>query len=124
MTEKARKIVGWILAGLISAFLIVASGLPKLGLFGDMSEHFAKYGISNNTAFVIGIIEITSALLFLIPRTGVIGTLLLASYLGGAIATHLEHNESLSFAVTFEALIWITAFIRFPELSRRILGKA
>jgi hypothetical protein len=49
--------------------------------------------------------------------------MLLASYMGGVIVTHLEHDNQIAFGIIFEIIIWITAFIRFPELSRRILGK-
>ena len=79
-------------------------------------------GIDATTYFFIGIIEIISLVLFLIPRTGIIGTLLIASYMGGAIATHLQHHQPIAMAVIIQILLWITAFIRFPELKERLLS--
>ncbi|BAV06434.1 integral membrane protein [Filimonas lacunae] len=57
--------------------------------------------------------------MFLFQRSGVLGTLLLSSYLGGAIATHLQHQQNILFPMAIEAAVWITAIIRFPELTRR-----
>lgn len=81
----------------------------------------ANLGFSASTYLVIGIIEIVSLVLFIVPRTGVLGSLLLIAYLGGAIVTHLQHNESIVMAVTIQILLWIAAVIRFPELKERLL---
>lgn len=61
--------------------------------------------------------------MFLIPRTAVLGTLLLVAYMGGAIATHLQHNQPLGAAMGIAALVWIVAALRLPELTSRILRK-
>ena len=81
------------------------------------------FGLDATTFKIIGVIEIISIILFIIPRTRILGTLLLAAYMGGAIATHLEHNESVVSAAVIEAFVWIVAVFRFPELSQRLLGK-
>ena len=62
-------------------------------------------------------------LLFLYPRTGIVGTLLLVAYMGGAICTHLEFAQPLAPPIIISAFVWIVAVVRFPELSQRILGK-
>jgi hypothetical protein len=72
-----------------------------------------------NKLKLLGVVEIISVLLFIIPRTGILGTLLLAAYMGGAIATHLEHRLPLFLPIIIQCLVWITAAIRFPELSKR-----
>jgi hypothetical protein len=69
-------------------------------------------------------VEFLSVLLFIIPRTGVLGTLMLAAYLGGAIATHVEHGQPFIAPAIVQAVVWITAVVRFPELSRRLMGSA
>lgn len=124
MSTKARKIIGWILASLIAGFLCFSAS-AKLGLmdFPGKEEMFLKMGLTGNEPLFVGILEVTGALLFLFPRTGVIGALFLSAFVGGVIATHLEHDNNIIFGVVFETLVWIIAFIRFPELSQRILGK-
>jgi hypothetical protein len=80
------------------------------------------FGLDSATFKIIGIIELISIILFLVPRTGVLGALLLIAYMGGAIASHLEHEESIISAAFVQSFIWVTAILRFPELKERILA--
>jgi len=121
--SKARKITGWALSIVIVLFLIAASAPAKFGMVPEYAKNFPKMGLTGNEPLIVGILEVFCGLVFLIPRTGVIGTILLSAYMGGAIATHMEHDNMPFFACGFEALILITAFIRFPELTSRISGK-
>ena len=82
----------------------------------------AAMGLTAGAVKVIGLVELLSIVLFIIPRTGLLGTLMLAAYLGGAIATHVEHGQPFIAPAVVEALVWITATIRFPEMSRRLMG--
>jgi len=83
----------------------------------------ASFGLSAATYSLLGVIEILSVLLFLYPRTGLLGTLLLSSYLGGAIATHLQHQQNIVFPIAIEAFVWIAAVLRFPELMQRLFNR-
>lgn len=121
MSQKTIKIVGWGLT-IILAFLITMSAFMKLTQNETAVAQAAQFGINANTYLFIGIIEIVSLLLFIIPRTGVFGTLLLAAYFGGAIVTHLQHQQPVIIAVMVQVILWITAFTRFPELRQRIIA--
>jgi hypothetical protein len=121
MNPKTRKVIGWILTGIL-ALLMLFSAFMKLSGNEEAVKGSAALGISGSTLMWIGIIELVSTLLFIYPRTGILGTLLLAAYLGGAIATHLEHAQPLTMPVIVECVLWITAAIRFPELTRRLRG--
>ena len=121
MSQKARNITGWVLTALLS-FLFISSAAMKLSGGDAATAAAASMGLSTGTIQVIGLVELGSLVLFIIPRTGVLGTLLLAAYLGGAIATHLEHQQPIYMAAAIQALVWITATIRFPELSKRLAG--
>lgn len=120
MSQKTIKIIGWVLT-IILAFLFIMSASMKLTQNETAVAQASTFGIDATTYLFIGIIEIISLILFIIPRTGIIGTLLLAAYLGGAIVTHLQHQEPIAMAVIIQMVLWITAFIRFPELSQRLL---
>lgn len=122
MTQKTKNITGWTLSGIL-AFVFIASAFMKLTGSEEAVKGAASMGLTAGTLQLIGIIEIGSILLFLFPRTGLVGTLLLAAYLGGAIVTHLEHGQPVTVPVIIQALVWITAAIRFPELSSRFTGK-
>lgn len=119
MSQKTRKIVGWVLTGLL-ALVFIMSAFMKLTQDEAAVEQAVTFGIDAATYRIIGIIEVVSLVLFIIPRTGVIGTLLLAAYLGGAIVTHLLHQESVVTPVVIQCVLWIAAVIRFPELLQRL----
>jgi hypothetical protein len=123
MTQKAKNITGWILSGLL-ALVFIGSASMKLMGGEEIAKAAIAMGLSAGSLQLIGVLEIVAILLFLIPRTGVLGTLLLAAHLGGAIVTHLEHEQPFIMPVIIQCLLWVTAIIRFPELNRRIMGKS
>lgn len=122
ITERTRNIVGWIFASLVVLMMLASAADKIIG-----SEHALQmggsFGLSKEVYRALGIIEAASALLFLFPRTGLLGTLLLASYLGGAMATHLQHQLSIFFPAAIETFVCLTAIIRYPEVTERILSK-
>jgi uncharacterized membrane protein YphA (DoxX/SURF4 family) len=121
MKSRTQKILGWTLTGALSIIFIM-SAYMKLFPNNDILTQAASIGLDAHSYFCIGVIEITSLILFIIPRTGIIGTLLLVAYMGGAIVTHLEHDQPILTAVIIQSLVWITAFIRFPEMKQRLLS--
>ena len=122
MSSKTKQIVGWVLAGLVAAlFLFSASG--KLMANEEALKMATNFGLDAGSFKMLGIVELVAALLFLYPRTGVLGTLLLAAYMGGAIATHLEHGDSIVAPCVIQAVLWIVAVFRFPELKSRIMSE-
>jgi uncharacterized membrane protein YphA (DoxX/SURF4 family) len=121
MNTKTNNIVQWILAGMLG-FVFIGSGISKL-LASEETVNMAKsIGLSVNQFKILGIVELLSALLFLFTRTGIVGTLLLAAYMGGAIATHLTHGQSPLAPIVLESFIWMVALFRFPELRSRLLN--
>lgn len=123
MSDKTKNIISWVLAGLV-AFIFVGSAISKFTANEEALKMAATFGLDASANFNLGVIEIACVILFAIPRTGILGTLLLAAYMGGAIATHLEHGLPVIAPCAIQAFLWIAAFVRFPELSKRILGKS
>jgi hypothetical protein len=121
MTTKTKNIINWSLAGLVG-FIFIGSAMSKFMGSDETIQMAASIGLSAETFKIVGLVELLSVLLFLIPRTGIIGTLLLAAYMGGAIATHLTHGQSIIAPALIEAIIWIVAAIRFPELKQRLFN--
>jgi len=108
--SKTRKIAGWVISGLLTAlYLFSASG--KLFLHPEQMEqmHLGDWRI------IIALGEIGSALLYLFPKTNKFGTLLLSSYMGGAIIIHMTGGLSIMFPSIILLMIWIGAFIRNPH---------
>jgi len=108
--SKTTNIIAWVISGLLTAlFIFSASG--KLFLHPEQMDqmHLANWRV------IIGIGEITSALLFLIPKTNKLGTFLLSSYMGGAIILHMTGGLSIVMPVLVLILVWITGILRNPD---------
>jgi hypothetical protein len=109
--SKASNIVSWVIAGLLTAlYLFSASG--KLFLHPEQMEQI-KLG---EWRVIIALGEIASALLFLFPKTNRYGTLLLSSYMGGAIILHMTGGMSIAMPTIVLLLVWVVAYLRNPEL--------
>jgi len=121
MSQKAIKITGWTLT-IILGLLFTMSAVMKLTQNETAIAQASSFGIDATTYLIIGVVEIISLILFIIPRTGILGTMLLVAYLGGAIVTHLQHQQPIAMAVIIQIVLWITAFVRFPELKQRLLN--
>src|SRR5690606_41257236 len=115
MTAQGAKIKGWGMT-IVLARVFTMSALMKLTQNETALEQASSIGLDASTYQFIGVIEIISLILFIIPGTGVLGAMLLVAYLGGAMATHLQHQQTIAMAVICLTLLWITAFVRFPEL--------
>lgn len=107
--EKIYKISGWVIAGLLTAlFLFSTSG--KLLHPEQMGQtKLADWRI------IIALGEITSALLFLFPKTNRFGTLLLSSYMGGAIIVHMTNGISIVMPSVVLMLVWLVFYFRHPN---------
>ena len=112
--SKAMNIAGWVLSGLI-ALLLIFSAWMKLSGAKEVVEGFTKMGLQDK-AILIGVGELVSTILFLIPITHPMGVLLLSSYMGGAILANMSSGQSYVFPSVFLVLIWVAGFLRRPWL--------
>ena len=120
MNDKTKNIIGWVLAGLLS-ILFIGSGFMKL-TSGDPNMAKMLGGQSNMMA--LGVLEVLMVVLFLVPRTSVVGALLMIAYIGGAMAVHLTSGQSIVIQTVIQCLIWITSVLRFPELGQKLFNNA
>jgi hypothetical protein len=112
---------GRIMSGLVIVFLLV-DGAIKLVPLDIVTETSAQLGLPATVAMArtLGILTIVSTLLYAIPRTSVLGAILLTGYLGGAIATHLRIGSPLFshtlFGLYLGLLVWGGLFLRDVRL--------
>ena len=112
---------GCIMSGLVIVFLLV-DGAIKLVPLDIVTETSAQLGLPATVAMArtLGILTIVSTLLYAIPRTSVLGAILLTGYLGGAIATHLRIGSPLFshtlFGLYLGLLVWGGLFLREVRL--------
>ena len=68
----------------------------------------------------LGILELACAVVFLIPATSVLGAILLAGYMGGAICTHWRAGDLFLPQVGIALLVWLAIYLREPRLKALI----
>lgn len=108
--------IGWLLSALPSLMLLFSGGM-KLVKPEDVVKGFEHLGYPEHLALALGIVEIGCTLVYLIPRTAVLGAILLTGYLGGAIATHVRLLEIQFLApLVLGVLIWGGLFLRDPRV--------
>jgi hypothetical protein len=117
--SRRRFWAGSILSALAVLFLLF-DGVIKLIRIAPVVESFAQLGLPDHLAFGIGVLELVCVLLYVIPRTSVLGAILLTGYLGGAIVLHLRVGDPLFSHVLFPVyvglLIWGGLFLREDRL--------
>lgn len=112
---------GRVLTFLAAAFLVMDATMKLLALDIVMSTN-AELGWTGDaaTARMQGIILIVITLLYIWPRTAVLGAILITAYLGGAIATHLRIGNPLFthtlFGVYVGLFVWAGLYLRLPRL--------
>jgi DoxX-like family len=125
---RARLWTGRVLSMLVTAFLLFDVTL-KLLHPPMVVEGTAKLGYRESSILVTAILLLASLVLHLVPRTAVLGAVLLTGYLGGAVATHLRVGDPVfshtAFPVYVGALIWAGLVLRRPSLAPLLgLGRA
>ncbi len=110
------KIAGWVLSGLVALFMLGASVAPKLLQLDVALEPLAVVGWPAKYLLLIGVIELVCVVLFLIPRTAVLGAVLFTGLLGAALAANLRVDNPLFshtlFSVYLGIATWVALWLR------------
>jgi len=110
---------GRILSGLVVLFLI-PDGIFKFIKSAPVVDAFAHVGWPMSTSVTLGIVLLVCTVLYAIPRTSVLGGILLTGYLGGAVATHLRIGDPLFSHILFPTylgiLLWLGLYLREERL--------
>lgn len=121
---KGMPRLGTVIMGLAVLFFAF-DGITKVIRVTPVMEACQKMGIGPDQVVGIGILLLACTTLYVIPRTTVLGALLLTGYLGGAAAIHVVHRSGVfptAFAIGFGVLVWTGLILRDPRLARWILA--
>ena len=118
--SRARRI-GIAISALVTAFLVFdAAG--KLAGIAPVKEGTQALGFPVGHAFVMGLVLTVCVVVYVIPRTAVLGALGITAYLGGAVTANMRVEAPLFshtlFAVYLGVLMWVGLAMRRPELLR------
>lgn len=118
-TTAKRPWAGIIVTALPVLFLLF-DAVMKLMNPAPVVESMQRLGYPQGLAPAIGILQLACLAAYVVPRTSVLGAILLTGYLGGAVATHVRVGDPLFSHVLFPVyvgvLVWAGLYLREPRL--------
>jgi DoxX-like family len=111
-TSKGSFRAGWVLTGLIGAFLLVDGG-GRLAGFAPYVDGMTQFGYATSLAPWIGLALLVCTIAMLVPRTAVLGCILVTGYLGGAVATQVRVEDPwFLFPAVLGVVMWLGLYLR------------
>lgn len=112
---KWQIMTGWALSGLLVLVFLPSAYFKVAQPAGFIEEWGKNYPASS--ALPLGVIELATFVLYLVPKTRYVGGLLMLAYLGGAVATHLHANDGMFFVPVLVGVVaWLGLYLRDPKL--------
>lgn len=123
VVSPGRLWTGRVIAGLVSLFLLFDATMkfvqPK-----PVVDAFVQTGWPIAVSSTLGALLLVSTVFYLIPRTAILGAILLTGYLGGAVAANVRLQNPLFshtlFPVYFGVLVWGSLWLRDPQLQELV----
>ena len=120
MSEMGMVWTGRVLSGLFVLFMLGASVAPKLFGMQVADDTMRQLGWPDGYVLMIGVIELVCVLLYVFPKTSVLGAVLMMGLLGGAIATQIRAGSPLFshqlFSIYLGLFMWGGLWLRDPAL--------
>ncbi|HEY5753903.1 MAG TPA: DoxX family protein [Chthoniobacterales bacterium] len=120
---QAMPRLGAGLTGLVVLFLAF-DAITKVIRVAPVVEACQKAGIASDLVAGIGLLLLACTAIYVIPRTALLGAILLTGYLGGAVTVHVMARAGvfpIVFAIGFGVLVWTGLVLREPRLVRLVL---
>lgn len=117
--SKSKRITSYIMSGLVILFMLFDS-IMKFVKPPEVIKGTVDLGYAEHHLPVLGTLGLVSTLLYLFPRTTILGAVLLTGYFGGAVATHVRLDNPLFthvlFTVYLGILLWGGLWLRNAKL--------
>jgi DoxX-like family len=115
-----KKIIwtGRIVSAVAILFLLMDS-VMHMAKPAPVAEAFVRLGFPLSLSVELGIIELVCLAAYMIPRTSILGAILLTGYLGGAVAAHLRVRDPLFdtvFPILIAVLVWGGVYLLDPRV--------
>jgi DoxX-like protein len=100
----------------LPVLMLLLSGVMKLAKPEFVVKGFIDLGWPEHLALALGIVEVACTVIYVIPRTAVLGAILMTGYLGGAIATHVRMEQPFIAPLILGVLVWGGLYLRDVRL--------
>lgn len=100
----------------LGALPFLPSAAMKLLRHPEVVKGMAHLQLPETMILPLGVLELLCVLVYAVPRTAVLGAILLTGYVGGAMLTHLRLGEPVYTHVVLGVLLWLGLFLREPRL--------
>jgi uncharacterized membrane protein YphA (DoxX/SURF4 family) len=96
--------------------MLLMSGVMKLRGGPELAQGMAHLGLPESMVVPLAILEIACVVVYLVPATSVLGAILLAGYMGGAICTHWRVGDPFVVQAALGFFVWLGLYLREPRL--------
>jgi hypothetical protein len=124
--QNLAKWAGRVISAL-TACLMIADGIINLAWPQLLAPHMAADGWPPARLLPIAVMALTGGLLYAIPRTTILGAILITGFMGGALAVHLRMTMTLIgpeiVAILIGAAAWVGLYLRDPRLRALFLAR-
>jgi DoxX-like family len=112
-------LVGWI-ASILASLLFLFSASMKLKGGPELAKGMEHLGLPESMVVPLAILELSCVVIYLIPPTSVLGAILLAGYMGGAICTHWRVGDAFVVHIVLGLSVWLGIYLREDRLKALI----
>lgn len=109
--SKGAKIGGWVMS-ILPCLLLLMSASMKFIQPAGFDEGLQHMGWTADKMKALGVVEIACTLIYLFPKTAVLGAILLTAYMGGAVATHVRVGDPFWTQILVGVFIWGGLWLR------------
>lgn len=113
--SKTTIWVSYVLSA-VPSLMLLASATMKFIKPPGFAEGLDHLGWTESQMFGLGIVEVAVVVIYLIPRTAVFGAILIAAYMGGAIATHVRVGDPFWTQILIGVVVWLGLYLRDTRL--------
>jgi DoxX-like protein len=106
---------GRVITVLVSLLFFFSAAMKFMG-GAEVKEGMAHLGLPESMIIPLGILEAACTVIYLIPATSVVGAILLAGYMGGAICTHWRVGDLFIGPIAIALVVWLGIYLREPRL--------
>ena len=106
---------GRVITVLVSLVFFFSAAMKFMG-GAEVKEGMAHLGLPESMIIPLGILEAACTVIYLIPATSVLGAILLAGYMGGAICTHWRVGDLFIGPIAIALVVWLAIYLREPRL--------